>query len=262
MRCTNAFVAGKQKLNPKMKLDTLKSNWEGLGENDPFWAVLTDPTKINNKWDKSEFLKTGQNWFSHIFLELSLDEKLRFTSALDFGCGPGRLTQALCERFKYVTGVDISASMIRQANSLNCFPDSCEYLVNNTKDLSQLPSNHFDFVLSYITLQHINPSYTLNYIKEFKRVIQDDGYILFNLPTQPPFLLKALMNILGSKGVNLIRKIYYGKKHIIEMYWIEEDKMLDFFAKNGLEVIQIKTDIGVGGKWESNLYLLKKNRTQ
>lgn len=241
-----------------MKLDNLKRNWEELGESDPFWAVLTDPTKINNKWNENEFFESGQRWIDHVFLKLRIDEKIRFNSALDFGCGPGRLTQALCKRFKSVVGIDISASMIRKANSLNRFEESCEYLVNNTNDLSQLPSNQFDFVLSFITLQHISPKYIFNYLKEFKRVIRDDGFILFNLPTQPPFFLKILLNVFGRKGVNLIRMIYYRKRNVIEMYWIEEDKMLNFFAENGLEVVQIIEDRGVGIKWKSNLYLLSK----
>ena len=241
-----------------MKLVNLKNNWEGLGENDPFWAVLTEPSKINNKWDINEFFESGQSWINHLFLKLNIDEKIKFNSALDFGCGPGRLTQALCKRFRSTTGIDISASMIRKANSLNQFEESCEYLVNNTDDLSQLPSNQFDFVLSLITLQHINPTYIFNYIKEFKRVIRDDGYILFNLPTQPPVLLNILLNVLGTKGVNLIRMIYYRKKNVIEMYWVKEDKMVNFFSENGLEVVQIVKDLGVGKKWKSNFYLLKK----
>ena len=113
------------------------------------------------------FFESWLGWVNHIFKKLSLNEKVNFNSALDFGCGPGRLSQALCTKFDSVTGVDISASMIKKADSLNRFPDSCKYLVNSTDDLSQLPSNNFDFVLSFITLQHISPIYTLNYIKEF-----------------------------------------------------------------------------------------------
>lgn len=241
-----------------MKLDKLKSNWEGLGEKDAFWAVMTSPTKINNKWVKKEFFGSGQNWINRLFSELKLDGKINFNSALDFGCGPGRLTQALAKRFDSVIGVDISSSMIEKANQLNQFKESCKYLVNNTGDLSQLHSNQFDFVLSFITLQHISPIYTLNYIKEFKRVIKDDGYIFFNLPTQPPLFLHWLLKAIGSRGVNLIRMIYYRKREVIEMHWIKEEKMRDFFAENGLKVVKIEKDLGVGMKWKSNLYLLKK----
>jgi ubiquinone/menaquinone biosynthesis C-methylase UbiE len=241
-----------------MKLDKLKRNWEGLGEKDAFWAVMTSPTKINNKWVKKEFFDSGSSWINQLFSELNLAEKINFDSALDFGCGPGRLTQALAKRFKSVTGVDISSSMIEKANALNQFKDSCKYLVNNTDDLSQLPSNQFDFVLTFITLQHISPNYTLNYIKEFKRVIKDDGYIFFNLPTQPPYFLHLLLKVIGSRGVNLIRMIYYRKREVIEMHWIEEEKMREFFAENGLKVVKIEKDLGVGMKWKSNLYLLKK----
>ena len=45
-----------------MKLDKLKSNWEDLGECDPFWAVLTDPSKINNKWDVDDFFESWLGW--------------------------------------------------------------------------------------------------------------------------------------------------------------------------------------------------------
>ncbi len=245
-----------------MKLDKLKSNWEGLGENDPYWAILTQPSKINNQWDNIEFFKSGQSWINQIFLNLKLDEKINFNSALDFGCGLGRLSQALCTRFRKVTGVDISSSMVRKAISLNKFPGTCEYLVNNTDDLSQFPAKHFDFVLSFITLQHIEPNYTINYIKEFKRVTKDNGYILFNLPTRPPTILNVLLKMLGAKGVNLIRRLYYKKKHVIEMYWIAEDNMLSLFNSNGLELVEIVEDIGVGSDWKSNIYLLKKSGSE
>ena len=39
--------------------------------------------------------------------------------ALDFGCGVGRLTRALGDRFDAVVGVDISAGMVEQARRLN-----------------------------------------------------------------------------------------------------------------------------------------------
>ena len=38
--------------------------------------------------------------------------------ALDFGCGVGRLTQALARRFDTVVGVDVSPQMVRLANSI------------------------------------------------------------------------------------------------------------------------------------------------
>jgi hypothetical protein len=37
-----------------MKIDKLKKNWDALGEEDAYWAVLSDPSKINNGLFTSE----------------------------------------------------------------------------------------------------------------------------------------------------------------------------------------------------------------
>ena len=49
---------------------------------------------------------------------------------LDFGCGIGRLTQALTEFFDVCDGVDISPTMIREAQEGNGYPDRCFFWMN------------------------------------------------------------------------------------------------------------------------------------
>ena len=44
-------------------------------------------------------------------------------SALDFGCGVGRLSHALADLFLNVTGIDVSPTMVAKANELNNNPD-------------------------------------------------------------------------------------------------------------------------------------------
>jgi len=241
-----------------MNLEKLKNNWEKLGESDPFWAVLTYPSKINNKWDPEEFYETGRLWVNGMFDLLNLEDRLMNKYyALDFGCGLGRLTQALCPKFEKVTGVDISSSMIKKAGLQNQFPESCNYIVNNTSDLSQFESDQFDLVMSIVTLQHIEKKYSFNYIKEFSRVVKEGGYILFNLPFKPPLTLKILSNMIGLKGVNLIRQIYYRKRSVIEMHWIKENELKEYFKEINLEIVEIEVD-NIGKNWGSNVYLLKK----
>ena len=60
--------------------------------------------------------------------------------ALDFGCGVGRLTQALAEHFERVAGVDIAASMIARARQENRHGDRVRYVVNERSDLAGLGS--------------------------------------------------------------------------------------------------------------------------
>ena len=79
-----------------MNFTDLEKNWNGLGENDPYWAVLTDPNKQNNQWSSEEFYETGRNFFNFILKDLAIEDKVGKQKALDFGCGPGRITQAMC----------------------------------------------------------------------------------------------------------------------------------------------------------------------
>jgi SAM-dependent methyltransferase len=119
----------------------------------------------------------------YIASELNFD--IRRGAALDFGCGVGRLTQALCRHFERAVGVDIAPSMIRLANQFNRFGDRCRYCLNEANDLRLFADDSFDFIYSNLVLQHMQPDYSKNYIKEFVRVLAPGGIAFFQLPGLP-----------------------------------------------------------------------------
>jgi len=241
-----------------MELKELKENWEELGEKDAYWAVLSDPAKINNKWNLKVFYRTGEELLDNVVRGLNTDNRIRFGKVLDFGCGPGRITQALASRSLSVTGVDISSTMIAKAQDYNKYPGKCQYLVNSKNDLAQLGTATFDFVFSYITLQHISPEYSKNYIKEFIRVTKPGGHILFNLPTKAPLFFRVVRGLIGTWGINHLRRIYYKKSSVIEMHAVPQKEIRDVSEANGTKVISITADNRIGMGWESCFYLLKK----
>ena len=103
--------------------------------------------------------------------------------ALDFGCGPGRLTRALSSRFARCVGVDVSDEMITRARELNPDINNCEFVLNGRPDLELFDSGTFDFVYSSKVLQHMpHPNEAIRYIQEFIRVVRDDGVVVFQLP--------------------------------------------------------------------------------
>ena len=57
-------------------------------------------------------------------------------TALDFGCGVGRLSQALTKYFEQVAGVDISHTMIAKAKEVDHGPARIRYVVKTTADLA------------------------------------------------------------------------------------------------------------------------------
>src|SRR4051794_28283830 len=109
-----------------MKLDELKRNWEALGEQDALWAILSVPEKRGGGWDLDAFFATGRAEVAEL-LDLSrrLDPPRERGTALDFGCGVGRISQALAEHFDRVIGVDVAESMVREARRLNRHGDAC-----------------------------------------------------------------------------------------------------------------------------------------
>jgi SAM-dependent methyltransferase len=169
-----------------MNLQELQWNWNQFGKVDPLYAILTNPEKKENRWNEDEFFETGKNEVKAAIDSLEfLNPPLTFGRALDFGCGVGRLTQALCRHFEKCDGVDIALSMVELARQFNKFGDRCQYHVNTMDNLQLFDADIFDFIYSMIVLQHIEPRYTVQYIEEFIRVLKPGGIAVFQIPSEP-----------------------------------------------------------------------------
>lgn len=172
-----------------MDFDALKDQWTGLGADDPLWAVLSHDQARHGSWGIEEFLGTGDTAVHEVLA--AVEKRVPMFPrghALDFGCGVGRLSQALCTHFDRVTGVDISAPMVDVGRRLNRHGERCQYVVNHREDLSDFSSASVDFLLTLIVLQHMPRYLALGYIREFIRVLTPDGLAVFQAPTghHPP----------------------------------------------------------------------------
>jgi ubiquinone/menaquinone biosynthesis C-methylase UbiE len=163
----------------------LARNWEALGDIDPLFGVLSDPTKYGGKWDVDEFFASGR---AHVQKLLRTLDDARATyergACLDFGCGVGRLTFALAESFARTVGVDVARPMIATARRYARPGDGCEFVLNRDPDLRQFPDATFDMVHSCLALQHIPPQISLRYVGEFFRVCRPGGLVVFQLPAE------------------------------------------------------------------------------
>jgi len=168
-----------------MSLKADRREWDDLAQEDGMWAVHSDPQR-RGSWTPEDFYATGEHEIARAMQALAEHDLAPATGrALDFGCGLGRLTRALAGRFDDVVGVDASRTMVDDATRLNADLDNCRFVLNERPDLSQLPSESFDFVLSFITLQHVSSRAAIRtYIREFARVAAPGGIVVFQLPTK------------------------------------------------------------------------------
>jgi ubiquinone/menaquinone biosynthesis C-methylase UbiE len=169
-----------------MRFGELKNNWEDFGTTQPFSAVLTDFEET----DQEAFFALGRQEVEDL---LGLLQQVTWTphgSALDFGCGLGRLSQALSVHFESVLGVDVAQSMVDKATRLNTSGDHCRFIVNTQPDLSIVPTDSVDLVYTNLVLQHMAPRYETAYIREFFRVVKPSGIVAFQVcdPVRGQFL--------------------------------------------------------------------------
>ncbi|HDS05805.1 MAG TPA: class I SAM-dependent methyltransferase, partial [Deltaproteobacteria bacterium] len=150
---------GNMKESNSEDLKITQKTWEYWGEKDPLWGVISSESKKHNKWDVDSFLKTGRDEIQFIrkFVE---ENSLDFPNekAMDFGCGPARLSIALSPFFQEIHGVDISKPMLDKGKELINYSgiENIQLHLNTEDNLKLFSDGFFDFVYSSITLQHIN----------------------------------------------------------------------------------------------------------
>ncbi|RSM69054.1 class I SAM-dependent methyltransferase [Kibdelosporangium aridum] len=209
-------------------LDRVRDQWETLAKTDPFWAVLTE-TEYHDGQARKDFFDSGRTDVRMLLEVLDRHGKSYGDVAVDFGCGVGRLTYALAEHCKQVTGIDVSPSMIEQAQAGNPFPDRVAFVHNEAATLP-FDDDSVDLVISVITLQHIRPALSLRYLLEMARITKPGGHLVFQLPSHvpatrpmPPSLSKAQLHVLEaptSLEVGESGYVRVGVKNISQGEWL------------------------------------------
>ncbi len=250
-----------------MDLSELEKDWNAWGRLDPLWAILSLAGKDKMRWNLDEFFNTGAEEIDSISRYVqSLGVSFPRGKALDFGCGVGRLTQALADRFDLVYGVDIATSMIKLANKYNRVPEKCRYLLNRSDDLSVFEPGYFDFIYSCRVLQHMEPRYCKKYIEEFIRVLSATGLLVFQEPAaikevaSKPFVhsestvkknLKRILPAWLIKTYWQYKLDYMERKSRsqpkMEMYCISKDEMVELLHGLGARIIDVVEDDSAPG---------------
>jgi len=239
-------------------LSTHKQTWEELASTDPLWAILSDPAKKNGKWQLRDFFESGETEISTALARVP-DFPHEKNSALDFGCGVGRLTRAMSMRFNHCVGVDISEQMINQARELNSDRDNCEFVLNASEHLQMFPDTYFDFIYTSIVLQHlVHRSSILAYIREFCRLLKPGGLLIFQVPSyiSPIHRLQPLPRLYNLGSFLRISRSLLMRLHLhpIRMAYVPKENVMCLVATYGMQLLA-SDNVTVGSIGSSTYWL-------
>jgi SAM-dependent methyltransferase len=145
---------------------------------------MSTPEHRHGGWDVDEFMATGRESVRYM-VELARSHGMPLDGrVLDFGCGVGRMSNALAEQGLHVVGVDIAASMIERAETLNAHRDRLDFVAYGGGELP-FPDNSFDAATTLIVLQHCPPRVQVAALMQLQRVVRPGGVLIFQVPSRP-----------------------------------------------------------------------------
>jgi SAM-dependent methyltransferase len=107
-------------------------------------------------------------------------------TALDIGCGVGRLTRVLAARADRAVGIDVSAEMLDRAGRYNAHLPNVRWVQGDGVSLAGIDDASIDAVVSHVVFQHIpDPTITLGYVREMGRVLRPGGWAGFQVSNDP-----------------------------------------------------------------------------
>lgn len=163
------------------------SDWNQLGEVDPFWAVITDERFRAGRMDattREAFYQSGVTDIDqfHTALKRYFSAPDHFESCLDFGAGVGRLLVPMAQRARQAVGVDIANSM-RTICQTRLDESGLSQVKVAATPKEAAAFGPFDWVNSFIVLQHIPPARGMVLIEDLVATVRLGGFLSLHVTT-------------------------------------------------------------------------------
>ena len=216
------------------------ADWRELGAKQPFWGVLSNPQFRSESLTPDVLEAFYDSGRGDIGVTIKRFERLTGAPAaprraLDFGCGAGRLSEAMALHAQAVTALDISPGMLAAARANSA---------GKVRYVDRLPDETFDWINSIIVFQHIPPHRGLGLLKDLLARLEPGGLLSFQITVwrDEPYL-----NVFGR-----IRRRLQQLKHkivhpvgVMTMYDYDFSQVVRLLHKAGVEQMELEaTDHG------------------
>jgi SAM-dependent methyltransferase len=155
-------------------------DWSKVAEENPYWGVLSEDqfrgTELSAE-SKLRFYESGKGYFGNLlgFVRKHIVPDFTIGRGLDFGCGVGRLLIPLAHVAQEAVGIDVAPKMLElTTQNLAEAGITNASAVRGDDDLS-LVTGSFNFVNSYIVLQHIPPERGIHLIRRLLQLLEVGG---------------------------------------------------------------------------------------
>lgn len=225
----------------------VQASWEALGKQQPHWSVLTNPSFLPENIDANvqSFYDTGRR--SVQILEMagaraSRELPPRLT-CFELGCGVGRVTSHLAEKFKRVVAADISAPHL--ALAMEHLRKKCldNVMIVQLKSLTVLENiEPFDVFYSIIVLQHNPPPLIYRMLDIILGKIKRDGFLYFQVPVSRPDYSFSIENYM---------KAIRDDKAQMEMHTLPQTYLFRLLDEHGFRTLDLQHDSWAGSEYQS-----------
>lgn len=215
--------------------------WRQWGRRDPYYGVLSDQRfrRENLAENLSAFHDSGDAHWRMVLANLGrLYGAGAPTTVVDFGCGVGRVLQAMARDAQRAIGIDVSPDMLAEAARNSPGAE----LIASDETLSRL-TGPVDLVHSFIVLQHIPVVRGMKFMTLLLDRLAPGGFAALHVTLRRPrrlskrmvYFLKHrvpgarhLFNLLQGKGLN---------EPLMQMNEYDLPAILEMFTSHGMEDI-------------------------
>jgi ubiquinone/menaquinone biosynthesis C-methylase UbiE len=235
--------------------------WDVLASTDPLWAVCVDRKRRAGSWDVDEFMASGRDEIAHALQRIDeLGLGATRDSALDFGCGVGRLTAALGGYFASVTGVDIAEGMLARARTLLAGQPGCRLVRSDKPDLSDFAAESFDLVYCSLVLQHMPGRLAARYLREFVRVVRPGGAIVIVVPQSHRLTPSGVVYALAPQRlIGFVQRRLFGYPAAMQMRVLPVRRVRRVAGAAGASVIASDPAPCVGPHWHGYRHFVARD---
>lgn len=231
----------------------IAETWEELGRDRPHWSVMSNDEFLpeNIGQTEEEFHASGRADCDRLVATLERCGRRTedFATVLEFGCGLGRITNHLAERFERVLARDISQPHLELAarHSARLGHGDIDYGLARMPDFGM--NEPIDLWFSVIVLQHNPPPIMAAILRQVFSVLRPGGMAVFQIPTYAARYRFVLPDYLASPR----------DLHSFEMHCLPQQAVFGLAADAGCRVLEVTEDHVVGdSSWLSNVIVIGK----